>query len=71
MNLAVPKTLLFGLGNSILHESLPKILISITKIGEKNWYQLFTSNSFNLCILGVNLNLSTSTAKGGCQCYNN
>lgn len=25
------------------------------------------SNSFNLCILGTNLNLSTSTAKGGCQ----
>ena len=28
---------------------------------------MHASNSFNLCILGTNLNLSTSTANGGCQ----
>lgn len=31
---------------------------------------VLASNSFNLCILGTNLNLSTSTANGGCQFCN-
>ncbi len=30
---------------------------------------IHTSNSFNLCTLGVNVKLSTSTANGGCQSY--